>query len=400
MEKSEVYQERNIRQKRMLMVGPVDISEEFGPKVHFSNLAKEFANIGFKVLCFVYRAAGKITNSKGKNFNVSFSPNPLIGNLFLRVFKYLFLVPAILWQFFKFRPDAIYFRFSPPAFLYLSILKLFKFFPFNFKTILEFNDWLPEEREIQGERRFKVKLIKFLQVKSSYFSDVIRVVAPGIKENLIKFGVDDRRVAVVENGTDIEHFRPIHKKKAKKKIGLDPNCLYVGFIGNFAVWQGVSFLFKVIPEILKEFDNVKFLLVGDGAEMPEIESKAHEFRGDKVKLTGFVPYKDANFYINSFDIGLAPYIKDIGFSPLKIRDYAACGVPIISSNIKGAELIEDSGIGILFPVGDAVSLANSIKKLIKDSDLRSEMGRKGRKLAEERLSWRYIAEQILNMAAY
>jgi glycosyltransferase involved in cell wall biosynthesis len=400
MEKSEVYQERNIRQKRILMIGPVDFSKEYGPKVHFSNLAKEFANIGFNVMCFVYRAEGKITNSKGKNFSVSFSPNPLIGNLLLRICKYLLLVPSILWQLFKFRPDIIYFRFSPPAFLYLSILKFFKIFPFTFQIILEFNDWLPEEREIQGEGMFKVKLIKFLQVESSCFSDVIRVVAPGIKKELTSFGADVKKIVVIENGTDIEHFRPIDKKEAKKKIGLDPNYLYVGFIGNFAVWQGVSFLFEVIPEILKEFDNVKFLLVGDGSEMPEIERKAGEFGGDKVRLTGFVPYKDANFYVNSFDIGLAPYIKDIGFSPLKIRDYAACGVPIISSNIKGAELIKDSGIGILFPVGDTVSLANSIKKLIKDSDLRRKMGRNGRKIAEKNLSWHKVAQQILNNISF
>ncbi len=385
---------------RILMIGPVDISGEFGSKVHFSNLVKNFEKLGLKTRSIMYLPAKPLKDKEGSGLDIRFVPNPLLGNKIKRLLKYIMIIPLMSVEVFSFKPEIIYFRFSPPAFLYLFVLRMVRFFCNNYKIMVEFNDWISEERAIQGESKIKVKLMDFLQVRSAFFADYARVVAPGIKENLVIRGIDNKKVFVIENGTDVNHFRPINKEEAKKRVGLDPDCLYIGFIGNFAVWQGVTFILKIIPGVLKEFSNVRFLLVGDGFEMGEVKRKVREFKGDNVKVTGFVPYKEANLYINSFDIGLAPYIKDIGFSPLKIRDYAACGVPIISSKIKGAQFVEDTGIGILFPVGDVEALSESIKKLIKDTDLRKNMGHKGRKLAEEKLSWEYITKKILNLTEH
>ena len=385
--------------KRILMIGPVDFSKEYGPKVHFSNLLKEFVRLGFTVSCLVYAPEGEIVDSIDKNFSVNFSPNPLIGNLFLRVFKYLLLIPVILWHFFKFTPHIVYFRFSPPAFLYLLFLNLFKIFPYKFKILLEFNAWAPEERRIQGERKLKVKLIKFLQVKSAFFSDSIRVVAPGIKEKLVISGVKNKKITVIENGTDINHFKPIKKNEAKEKIGLNPAYLYVGFIGNFAVWQGLDYLVRAIPKVLKAYANVRFLLVGDGPEMPKIKKAISKFEKGKVILTGSVPYRKANLYINAFDIGVAPFIKkrnDGMVSPMKIRDYAACGIPFVTTKIRGLEMVEEKDIGILVPPDNPDALSDAILKLVENRGLRNAMGEKGRRVAEQEFSWEKVAGQILD----
>jgi len=384
-----------MKQKRILMIEPVDISKDYAPKIHFLNLAVNFNKLGCRTKVILYSPEKRFNIEEKKLIDMKFIPNPLTGNKLERIVKYLLSVPLMIVELFSFRPTIIYFRFSPPTLLYLTILRLIRFFFLDFQIVLEFNDWVSEERDIQGEGKLKVKLINFLEVKSALFVDYIRVVAESIKSRLLKYKIREEKILVVENGTDINHFKPINKREAKKKIGVNPDLLYVGFIGNFAVWQGISFVFSIIPRILKEFDNVRFILVGDGTEMTKAKRKIRSFKNEEVKITGFVPYKDANFYINSFDIGLAPYIKDAGFSPLKIRDYAACGIPTVSSRIKGAQFIEDEDIGILFPVGDADSLHKSLQKLIKDADLRKKMGLKGRKFAEEKLSWQRVAERVL-----
>jgi len=386
--------------KRMLMLGAVNLSVDSAAKVHFSNLAKEFSKQGFKVLCLVYSSGTKAIITGIENVEVKFVPNPLIGNLFFRVLKYLFLVPVILWQFLRFSPAVVYFRFSPPAFLYLLFLKLLKIFPFNFKIILEFNSWVPEERIVEGEGKIKVGFIRFLQLKSIILVDYVRVVTSGIKDKLNSFGVDCSKVVVIGNGTDIDYFKPIEKTDAKKKIGLDPDFLYVGFIGNFSIWQGLETFVPAIPIVAEDAKKVRFLLVGDGPEMSRIEEQVAPFK-DKVILTGRVPYREANTYINAFDIGIAPFIEErnatIGLSPLKIRDYAACSVPIITTKIRGLEIIEKEGIGVLVPPNDSESLAEAIIKLSEDSRMRERMGKKGRKIAEERFSWKFVAKQILKM---
>lgn len=388
----------NLKQKRILMVGPVDFSINNAPKVHFSNLAKEFSSFGFDVLCLIYTPEKEIIDSDAKNFRVCFSPNPLTGNLFFRALKYLVLLPIILWHFFKFAPNIVYFRFSPPAFFYLLVLKFLKPFTFNLKIVLEFNDWVSEQRAIQGERKLKVKIIEFFQLKSAVLVDYVRVVTAGIKDKLNSFGVDCTKVAVIGNGTDVGHFKPINKKETKKKIGLDPNFLYVGFIGSFSVWQGLDTLLFSIPEVLKRKNNVRFILVGDGPEMTKIKKEIAGFKNNEVILTGRIPYGSANNYINAFDVGVAPKRPNItiGYSPLKIRDYAACGIPVISTKIRGLEMVEEKGIGILVPPDKPTALSDAIIKLIKNPATRRRMGRKGRKLAEEEFPWKNVVERILN----
>lgn len=385
--------------RRILMIGPVDFSIDNAPKVHFSNLAKEFSNLGFEVLCLVYAPKNDSMDKMSGELKVSFAPNPLIGNIFLRTIKYLFLLPFILWHFLIFAPNILYFRFSPPAFLYLSVLRLFKFRPLNFKIVLEFNDWVPEQRKIQGENEFKVKIIEFLQLKSLLLVDYVRVVTQGIKNkfNPLKTHLD--KIHVIGNGTDINYFKPIDKTEAKKRLGLDPDCLYVGFIGNFSIWQGLDQLLSAIPIVLKNLKGVRFILVGDGPEMAKVKKSIANFKENEVILTGTIPYELANNYINAFDIGVAPKQPNItiGYSPLKIRDYSACGVPIVTTRIKGMEIVEKERFGILVPPASSAALAEAILKLLKDSKLRTTMGKRGRTVAEELFSWKFIVQKILKM---
>lgn len=381
------------------MIGHVDLSKDDAPKIHFSNLAREFRKLEANVRCVLYTPLETEYEQISSDVIVSFLPNPLVGNIFKRSIKYLICIPFITLEFLRFRPNMIYFRFSPPVFLYLLFIKIFKILSFVSNVIIEFDDWLPEQRAIQGENPFKVNIIKNLQIGTARLSDYIRVVSKGIKRKLLANGVNEKKIKVIGNGTDINHFIPVDRKEAKKRLGLNSNFLYVGFIGNFAIWQGLDYLIKAIPAVLKGNNNTRFILVGDGPQMPKIQKEIAKFKDKEVLLTGRVSYKEAVKYINAFDIGVAPFIKErntsIGLSPLKIKDYAACGVPIVASRIEGLEIVEEENIGVLVPPDDHEALGRVIRKLIKNHAIRKEMGEKGRKIAEKHFQWKGIAEQIL-----
>ena len=385
--------------KRILMIGHIDLSKDDAPKIHFSNLAKEFQKLNASVRCILYTPLETKYEQIDSDIIVSFMPNPLVGNIFKRSIKYLLCIPFITLELLRFRPNMIYFRFSPPVFLYLLTIKTLKILSHVPKVIIEFDDWLPEQRAIQGEKSFKVNIIKNLQIGTAKLSDYIRVVSEGIKRKLLSNGINEKKLKVIGNGTDINHFIPMDRKEAKKRLGLNSNFFYIGFIGNFAIWQGLDYLIKAIPSILKENDNIRFILVGDGPQMPKIQKEITKFKDKEVLLTGRVPYKEAVKYINAFDIGVAPFIKErnisIGLSPLKIKDYASCGVPIVTSRIEGLEIVEEGNIGILVPPNDHEALSRAIRKLIKNPAIRKEMGKKGRKIAEEHFQWKEIAKQIL-----
>jgi len=388
-----------MRIKKVLMIAPVDISKDFGSKIHFFNLAISFEKLGFITRSIIYFPENIKKDKLSESIDIRFVPNPLLGNLFFRALKYLLVMPFIVWDVFKFRPQLIYIQFSSPAFFYQLILKSLKFFFVDFKVALEFHDWVAEQRTLEGHSRFKVIIVAKLQLGSAFLADYIRVVAKGIKEKLLLFGVDEKKIVVIENGTDVDFFKPMDRRKAKKLIGVNPDYFYVGFIGMFAVWQGLDYLLCAIPKVLKAHSDVRFLLVGDGPLMPKVKKAVLEFKKGNVILTGSVPYREANLYINAFDIGVAPFIRkrnDGMVSPMKVRDYAACGVPIVTTRIRGLEMVEEEGIGILVPPDDPESLVKGITKLIEDGNLRKKFGMKGREVAEEKFSWKNVAEDILN----
>jgi len=383
--------------KRVLMIAPVDVSKDFGSKIHFSNLAISFEKLGFITRSIIYFPENIKKDKLSESIDIRFVPNPLLGNLFFRALKYLLVIPFIIRDIFRFKPQLVYIQFSPPVLFYQLVLKSLKFFSLNFKVALEFHDWVAEQRALEGHSRLKVIFVAKLQLWSALLADYIRVVAKGIKEKLLSFDIDEKKISVIENGTDVDFFKPMNRRKAKKLIGVNPDYFYVGFIGMFAVWQGLDYLLYAIPEVLKVHSDVRFLLVGDGPLMPKVKKAILELEKGKVILTGSVPYSKANLYINAFDIGVAPFIRkrnDGMVSPMKVRDYAACGVPIITTKIRGLEMVEEEGIGILVPPNDAKALSNAIIKLIKDAKVREKMGKKGRKFAEESFSWKNVAGEI------
>jgi glycosyltransferase involved in cell wall biosynthesis len=383
------------------MIVPVDVSKSFGSKIQFINLAVSFEKLGLVTKNILYNPEKTTKDKQDHNINIRFVPNPLSGNVFFRVLKYLLVTPFIIWDVFIFKPQLVYMRFSTPVLFYQLVLKCLKISRINFKVTLEFHDWVAEQRKLEGHNRFKVFFVEKLQLYSAHLADSMRVVAEGIKEKFLSLGVYGKKISVIENGTDLNLFKPIDRKKAKKLIGVDSEHLDIGFIGMFAVWQGLDNLLDVIPKIIKKHKNVRFLIVGDGPLMRTIKKAVSRFPEGKVILTGRVPYSKANLYINSFDIGIAPFIKkrnDGMVSPMKIRDYAACGVPIITTNIRGLEMIAEENIGILVPPDNTAALSEAIIKLIGNPTLRRKMGKQGRRVAEEKFSWQDVAERILETA--
>lgn len=180
---------------RILIIAPVDLSRNDGPMVYFSNLAMHFRNLSAEVKCILYSPKESEFESLGMDIGVKFVPNPLLGNLFIRLLKYFLVIPAIVWDLFMFNPSLVYVEFSPPAFLYQLILRFLKLFPIDFNVAVEFHDWVSEQRTIQGENRFKTMIIEKLQVGSARLADYIRVVAKGIKERLLLFGINGRKFA-------------------------------------------------------------------------------------------------------------------------------------------------------------------------------------------------------------
>jgi glycosyltransferase involved in cell wall biosynthesis len=248
-----------------------------------------------------------------------------------------------------------------------------------------------------AKSRLKILILK----KALDFSDKIIAVTPGIKANLVSaYQIPGEKITVVPNGANTSLFKPLEQDACRKSLGLDPETLYVCFVGNLAPWQGVEYLVKAAPSILSRYPECRFLIVGDGVMKNELLNLSLELGiEDKFIFTGVVPYDRVPVYINASDVCAAPFIlarnAKIGLSPLKLYEYMACGKPVVASDISGvADALEASKGGLPVPSENPEALAEAISKLLENPELRADMGSKGLSYVTENYSWYSVAKQV------
>jgi len=213
-------------------------------------------------------------------------------------------------------------------------------------------------------------------------------VAQGLTEWLIA-DTGNPRVVTNGNGANVDVFTP----DAPRRPGL-PNEFAV-FFGQFPAWQGIRTLLEAVR--MPEWPNgLKLVFVGDGALRPEIESVVAEMP-ERVIYVGRLPYEEVAHVVAHAVVSYVPMVapkREAKFSPLKLYESMACGVPVIASDTIGiSEVVNATQCGVLITPGDATEMVAATNRLFANRDLAAEMGRRGRDAAVADFSWRARANQ-------
>ena len=197
------------------------------------------------------------------------------------------------------------------------------------------------------------------------------------------------RVHTVPNGVSITRIVP-----RPEDIG-DP---VVTFVGTLKPWHGVTDLLAAAALAKRPW---KLRIIGDGPERATLEEQAAGL-GIEVDFRGAVAPADMPGQLAGSAIGVAPY-PDLGgeqqqyFSPLKVYEYLAAGLPVVASAV--GQLPQILGeLGTLVPPSDPAALATAIDTLAADPVLRGKLGWRGRMQAEEKHSWAGAVDRILDLA--
>ncbi len=199
---------------------------------------------------------------------------------------------------------------------------------------------------------------------------------------------------VIPNGFDEAVFRrPGPLPGAAARFG---GRYVVAFVGTLKPWHGVEVLLAAFESLLREVPQAHLLVVGDGPLRPALEEARERLGEENVTVTGAVEHARVPAWLACADVGVAPYpeLPSFYFSPLKVVEYQAAGLPVVASRCgQLRELVQDGRTGRLVPPGDAAALAAALRELHGAPDRRRRWGRRGRRRAFRKSSWGGVAEQ-------
>lgn len=202
------------------------------------------------------------------------------------------------------------------------------------------------------------------------------------------FGLADGQVVAINDGVDIEQFRPLGMAREPGRI------LFVG--NSDDTNKGARYLVEALA-LLAERDWR--LVVVDRPEAHVVRERAAELgMGDRVALTGRLSAEELACEYNRASIFVSPSLYE-GFG-LPAAEAQACGAPVVATT-GGAlpEVVADGVSGLLVPPGDPEALAGAIERLLGDEHLRDRLGRAGVERARAMFTWRLTAERTLDLYA-
>ena len=204
--------------------------------------------------------------------------------------------------------------------------------------------------------------------------------------------VPNERVVEIEWGADTDRFRP--GATGAVPFERTPGTVTAVFAGAFRAWHGAVHLVDAIRQLRERgVGNISAVFAGDGPEAPRVRRAADGLAG--VTFTGAVAHDAMPALLASADIGVAPFDVmahaplAIAFywSPLKVFEYMASGLPVVAPAIDGmTRIVQDGREGVLYDASDPRALAGALERLA-DGDLRRSLGAAARARAVAEFSW-------------
>jgi glycosyltransferase involved in cell wall biosynthesis len=203
-------------------------------------------------------------------------------------------------------------------------------------------------------------------------------VSTSTRDALVEFGIAPGKITLIRNGVDTSLYAPGHADDLRAELGLGPQDLLIGAVGNIRAPKAYEVLLRAARSVLEKCPKAFFVVLGEGGDaalQPLLQLCSQLNISTRVRFAGFRKSR-AELYWN-FDVFVSSSRSE-GLS-LAFLEAMATGRAIVATRSGGPqEAVVDRESALLVPIEDSESLATALLEVLTDSGLRERLANAAR----------------------
>jgi glycosyltransferase involved in cell wall biosynthesis len=207
------------------------------------------------------------------------------------------------------------------------------------------------------------RMLQALQGAARVFS-----VADSLRQLVGRHGADTGKILVVGNGVDIDKFAATPRAEARQLFGLKETDKVLVSVGGLVPRKGYHRVLEVLPDLIKDFPDLKYLIVGGASPEGDYGQVLREQVSslgldEHVRFLGPKPSSELKFALSAADIFVLA-TENEGWANVFL-EAMACGLPVVTTRVGGnAEVVVDDKLGCLVDFGDPAQLRDAISSAL------------------------------------
>ncbi len=208
-----------------------------------------------------------------------------------------------------------------------------------------------------------------------------------------RYLLDKKRAQTIYNGIDLDYYRSDGKATGvlRTQSALTDKHFVLGAVGRLSVQKGYPYLLQALKLLKEEFPQLRLIFVGDGDQREKLQAEVKRLGLENMVYFAGIQKNMLDVY-RSVDVLTMSSIAE-GL-PLVLLEALAMRLPVVATKVGAiGKVIDNRVTGLLCEAADVKVLAQQIRCVILDENLRQTITANGRKLMEEKLSSEAMARQ-------
>jgi len=236
-----------------------------------------------------------------------------------------------------------------------------------------------------------IEFKKFIRKLILINANGIVAVSNFMKELAVLIGAREERIKVVYNSVDFENKMATILKTPV--ISAEVKTIITA--GRLVPWKNIDVFFYILPDLIKKYKQVNFLIIGIGPEESRLRNLAKELKLENyIKFLGKIPQQEMISRLSLADA----FVLNTNYEGLShvLLEALAAGVPVITTKVGGnPEVIQDGQSGILVDYDNQEQWFGAICRILDNPDLAEKFIKAG-ELSLQKFNWDNLVKNIID----